>query len=185
MSGSIMIPFPEKRYNIIYADPPWAFRAWSKKGNDRSAERHYHTMSIDDIKALPVGKIADKDCVLFMWATFPTIGNALSVIKAWGFTYKTAAFVWTKQNKKTPTLFWGMGFWTRSNAEVCLLATKGTPKRKSAKVHQVIQSPVERHSKKPDEARRRIVELLGDLPRIELFAREQVDGWDVWGDEVP
>lgn len=141
-------------------------------------------MSIEDICKLPVEKIADKDCVLFMWMTFPTLVESLKVLENWGFKYKTVAFVWIKQNKKTPSLFWGLGFWTRANAEICILATKGKPKRISARVHQVIISPVEEHSKKPDETRHRIVELLGDIPRIELFARQKVNGWDSWGNEV-
>ena len=141
-------------------------------------------MSIEDICKLPVEKIADKDCVLFMWMTFPTLVEGLKVLENWGFKYKTVAFVWIKQNKKTPSLFWGLGFWTRANAEICILATKGKPKRISAKVHQVIISPVEEHSKKPDETRNRITELVGNLPRIELFARQKVDGWDTWGNEV-
>ncbi len=141
-------------------------------------------MNIKDICNLPVEKIASKDCILFMWMTFPTLQESLKVIESWGFKYKTVAFVWIKQNKKTPTLFWGLGFWTRANAEICILATKGNPKRISAKVHQVIISPVEEHSKKPDETRKRIVELVGDLPRIELFARSKTKGWDVWGNEV-
>ena len=105
-------------------------------------------------------------------------------MRAWGFSYKTVAFVWIKQNRKSDSLFWGMGHWTRSNAEFCMLATKGHPKRRSAGVHQVILSHIEEHSKKPEEARRRIVELMGDLPRIELFARASPPGWDVWGNEV-
>lgn len=141
-------------------------------------------MNIKDICNLPVEKIASKDCILFMWMTFPTLQESLKVIDSWGFKYKTVAFVWIKQNKKAPTLFWGLGFWTRANAEICILATKGNPKRISAKVHQVIISPVEEHSKKPDETRKRIVELVGDLPRIELFARSKTKGWDVWGNEV-
>lgn len=141
-------------------------------------------MSIEDICKLPVNKVASDDCVLFMWMTFPTLKEGLKVIEEWGFKYKTVAFVWVKQNKKTPSLFWGLGFWTRANAEICILATKGKPKRISAKVHQVIISPVEEHSKKPDEARKRIVELLGDIPRVELFARQKADGWDSWGNEV-
>lgn len=173
-----------KTYNIIYADPPWSFQTWSRKGNGRSAENHYPTMPIEDIRALPVQTLAAEDCVLFMWATLPTLPEALSVVDAWGFKYKTTAFVWVKQNRKTPSLFWGMGYWTRSNAELCLLATKGNPKRQSAKVHQVIVSPVQEHSKKPDITRDRIVELVGDTSRIELFARQQTPGWDVWGNEV-
>jgi len=141
-------------------------------------------MSIEDICNLPIDKIASDNCALFMWVTFPTLEEGLRVIKNWGFNYKTVAFVWIKQNKKTPSLFWGLGFWTRANAEICILATRGRPKRVSAKVHQVIISPIEEHSKKPDEARKRIVELLGDLPRIELFARQKTKDWDVWGNEV-
>ena len=141
-------------------------------------------MNIKDICNLPVKKITAPNCVLFMWMTFPTLVEGLQVLKKWGVTYKTVAFVWIKQNKKTPSLFWGLGFWTRANAEICILATKGKPKRISAKVHQVIISPIEEHSKKPDETRKRIVELLGDIPRIELFARQKVIGWDSWGNEV-
>lgn len=173
-----------KKYNIIYADPPWQYKVYSKKGQGRSAESHYATMSIEDICKLPVDKISEENCVLFMWMTFPTLKEGLKVIEEWGFKYKTVAFVWIKRNKKTPSLFLGMGFWTRANAEICILATKGNPKRISAKVHQVIISPIEEHSKKPDEARKRIVDLVGDLNRIELFARQKTDGWDCWGNEV-
>ena len=105
-----------KKYGVIYADPPWAYRVWSQKGNGRSAESHYSTMSLDKIKTLPVGELADKDCALFMWITFPLLKEAWNVVEAWGFTYKSVAFVWVKQNKKTPSLFWGMGYWTRANA---------------------------------------------------------------------
>lgn len=114
----------------------------------------------------------------------PKLNECWGVIEKWGFTYKTCAFNWVKKNKKADSWFWGMGRWTRANAELCLLSTKGKPKRINAGVHSVIDTLIEKHSKKPDEARRRIVELLGDLPRIELFARKKTDGWDVWGDEV-
>ena len=173
-----------KQYNIIYADPPWEYRTYSKKGKGRSAESHYPTMSIEQIKALPVSELAAPDCSLFMWITFPCLYEALEVLEAWGFSYKTVAFVWIKQNRKSDSLFWGMGYWTRANAELCIMATKGHPKRQSSSVHQVIMSHVEEHSKKPDEARSRIVQLVGDLPRIELFARQSPEGWDVWGNEV-
>jgi N6-adenosine-specific RNA methylase IME4 len=173
-----------KRYSVIYADPPWSYKTYSDKGKDRSAEKHYPTMSIDDICALPIVDLAADNAILFLWATFPSLDVAFKVIQAWGFTYKTVAFVWIKQNRKAESLFWGLGYWTRANAEICLLATKGTIKRISASVHQVITSHIEQHSKKPDEARIRIVELVGDLPRIELFARERAPGWDVWGNEV-
>lgn len=181
--GKEMIPFPRKKYNIIYADPPWTHTSW-ENGN-RRPERHYPVMSTEDIKALPVKDIADDNCILFMWVTPPHIKEGLDVIEAWGFQYKTFAFTWVKLNKKQPTLFMGCGSWTRANSEICLLATKGKPKRVSASVRQVILSPREEHSKKPDETRERIIELVGDLPRIELFARQQVTGWDCWGDEIP
>ena len=141
-------------------------------------------MGMADICALPVADIAAPDCALFMWVTFPTLPDAFKVLEAWGFTYKTVAFVWVKRNKKSPSWFWGLGHWTRANAEMCLLATRGKPKRISAAVHQIIDSPIEEHSKKPDETRTSIVELVGDLPRIELFARQTAPGWDVWGNEV-
>ena len=173
-----------KKYSVILADPPWAFRAWSNKGMGRSAEQHYPTMRLEDIKALPVADLAAEDCVLFLWATFPMLKEALEVAEAWGFAYKTVAFTWVKENRKSPGLFWGLGYWTRANAEVCLLATRGSPKRQSAAVHQVILSPVERHSKKPDEVQERIVTLMGDVSRVELFARQETPGWDVWGNEV-
>ena len=173
-----------KKYGIIYADPPWHYRVYSKKGAGRSAESHYPTMTIEEIQALPVSELADKDCALFMWITFPLLKESLSVLSAWGFKFKTIAFVWIKQNRKSDSQFWGMGYWTRTNAEFCVLATKGKPKRMAKNVHQVIVSHIEEHSKKPDEARRRIVRLMGDLPRIELFARQKSAGWDVWGNEV-
>ena len=156
-------------------------------------------MSIDELCALPVERLAEKDCLLFLWATFPQLPEALQLIKAWGFTFKTVAFVWLKRNKKSPktvafvwlkrnkkspTWFYGLGYWTRGNAEICLLAKRGKPKRHSAGVHQFIISPVEEHSKKPDVTRDKIVELAGDLSRVELFARQKTPGWDVWGNEV-
>ena len=173
-----------KKYSIIYSDCPWEYRVWSKKGQGRSAESHYPTMSIEAIRALPVSEIAAPYCALFLWITFPTLREAFTVIDAWGYTYKTVAFTWVKQNQKALSLFWGTGHWTRANAEIYLLATKGSPKRVSANVHQVVMSPIERHSKKPDEVRDRIMALMGDLPRIELFARQKTPGWDVWGNEV-
>ena len=170
-----------RKYQAIYADPPWDYQQCRLSG---SAKKHYPTMRIEELCALPVAEIADRDCALFLWATFPQLPEALRLIQAWGFVYKTVAFVWLKQNRKALTWFYGLGFWTRSNAEICLLATKGHPKRQSAGIHQLVISPVERHSKKPDEVREKIVELMGDVPRIELFARQQTPGWDVWGNEV-
>lgn len=127
--------------------------------------------------------------VCFLWATFPNIAEGIRVLEAWGFQYKTAAFVWVKKNAKSGTNFWGMGAYTRANAEVCLLGVspgfKAKERIRSHKVHQIIEAPFEGHSKKPDETRRRIVELLGDVPRLEMFARQRAEGWDAWGNEAP
>lgn len=170
-----------KKYTVLYADPPWRYR---NKPNGRSPESHYPTMKTGDICALPVQALAAEDCALFLWVTMPMIFEAQKVLTAWGFRYKTVAFVWVKQNRKGTGIFWGMGYWTRANAELCLLATKGHPQRRAKNIHQVIISPVEEHSKKPEEARRRIEALLGEVPRLELFARRPSPGWDVWGNEV-
>lgn len=173
-----------KKYKIIYADPPWQYRVYSKKGQGRSAENHYHTMNIKDIMALPVDKIADKDCILFLWITFPCLKEGIEVMERWGFKYKTCGFNWVKRNKKKNTYFMGLGFWTRSNSEVCLIGTKGQPKRVSKSVSQICDARIMEHSRKPAEIRERIVELCGELPRIELFARDKVKGWDSLGDEI-
>lgn len=176
----------EKKYNIIYADPPWRYEVWSRDtGLGRSAENHYPTMILNDIENLPVKNITNKNAVLFLWVTFPCLQQGLRLIEKWGFTYKTCAFTWVKLNKKINTDFVGMGYYTRSNSEICLLATKGKPlQRQSRSVRQLIASKIEKHSKKPDEIRKRIVDLFGDLPRIELFARQYADNWDCWGNEV-
>ena len=182
--------FPKKKYNIIYADPPWTFKTYSDKGKGRSAENHYPCMNIDDIYKLPVQDIADEDCILLMWVTYPLLKEGIKTMEEWGFTYKTCAFSWIKKNKNADIfsdggLFWGLGYWTRSNNEICLLGTKGKPKRQSKGVHQVVMSKIDKHSKKPDIVKDRIVELCGDVPRIELFARQATKGWDVWGNEAP
>ena len=178
-----MIPLPNKKYKVILADPPWSFKNYSKKGEKRNANRHYETMSLADIKNLPIQKIADDDCILFLWITGPLLDKAFDVISEWGFTYKTIGFTWIKENMKSPTLFMGGGYWTRSNSEICLLATKGKPKRIGKNVMQPIISPRRQHSRKPDEIRERI-ERLVDGPYIELFARTESKTWDVWGLET-
>lgn len=180
----------KKKYDVIYADPPWAYKQQGSKKTKRGmAKQHYSTMRTEDICSLPVREISSGRALLFMWATFPNIGEALKVIEKWGFIYKTAAFVWTKRNKRSDSYFWGMGAYTRANAEVCLLAvSRGTRASEMVKrhdIHQIIDAPVERHSKKPDLTRQKIMELLGgDLQYIELFARQQASGWDCWGNEV-
>lgn len=175
----------DKKYNIIYADPPWTFITYSNKGKERSAEKHYVCMNKNDIQKLPIQSICEKNCVLLLWVTYPCLKEGLELIEKWGFVYKTCGFSWIKLNKKSNTPFVGMGYYTRANNEICLLATKGKPlKRQSKSVKQVVLSTIREHSRKPDEVRDRIVELFGDIPRIELFARQHVDGWDCWGNEV-
>lgn len=176
--------FPKKKYNIIYADPAWYFKSWSKKGEDKNATKHYECMSIHDICNLPVGNIADDNCILFIWVIDPMLPEAFKVIESWGFKYKTVAFTWVKENKKSNSFFTGLGYWTRSNPEMCLLATKGKPKRLSRSVRQLITTKLREHSRKPDCTRDKIIELIGDLPKIELFARQKTKGWDVWGNEI-
>ena len=172
-------------FNILYIDCPWQYKVYSKKGQGRSAENHYSTMSKEDIYNLDIEGIAADDCTLFLWVTFPCLLEGLEAIRRWRFTYKTLGFAWVKRCKKqTDKWFWGLGFWTRANPEICLIATKGNPKRVSKAVHSVIEAPVERHSKKPDIVRDKIVELMGDLPRAELFARQKYDGWVCLGNEI-
>jgi len=139
-------------------------------------------MTIEELKKLPVNKISDDNCILFMWVTFPMIEEALRLVKAWGFTFKTIAFTWIKKNPNGSN-FMGMGNWTRSNAEIVFLSTKGKPKRIDAGIKQIIESTRQKFSKKPNMARQKIIELCGDLPRIELFARTKIHGWDTWGND--
>lgn len=169
-------------YTVIYADPPW--RYGDKCLHRGGAERHYQTVGLPALVALPVQNLANEDAALFLWSTSPMLPEAMQVLNAWGFAYKTIAFTWVKTTKKSGDLAWGMGHWTRANAEHVLLGIRGKPKRVSAAVHQVVISPRTKHSQKPDEVRQRIETLMGDVPRVELFARKQAPGWDVWGIDV-
>ncbi len=173
-----------EKYNIIYADPPWSYKAWPSKRWGVTVHHHYDTLSTDAICNLKVPDITAKDAVLFLWATWPNLPQALQVMKAWGFVYKTVAFVWVKLNKNNDKPFVGLGHYTRGNTEVCLIGVKGKLKKVSSSVRQLVFSRRREHSRKPDEVRERIVELFGDLPRIELFAREKVEGWCTWGDAI-
>lgn len=177
-------------YGAILADPPWSFKTYSAKGEGRSAVQHYNTMDLEAIKALPVSQWAAPDCALFMWITFPTLPQALDVMRAWGFEFKTVAFLWTKTNKRHDggpaargDFFMGLGYWTRANGEACLLGTRGKPTRLARDVRQLIVSPVREHSRKPDEVRGRIQRLVPG-PYLEMFARQRAPGWDAWGNEV-
>ena len=173
-----------KKYQIIYADPAWSIQTTSQVPSGRPNSMPYRAMRMCDIFDLPIKDIADDNCVLFLWATAPLIPEAIYTMKAWGFEYKTIAFTWVKRNTKADSWFWGMGWWTRSNPEYCLLGMKGSPKREAKNIHSIIDTPIEAHSKKPDEVRDKIVLLCGDKPRIELFARQKHTGWDAWGNEI-
>jgi site-specific DNA-methyltransferase (adenine-specific) len=177
-----------KKYQIIYADPPWKYIQGKSMGTNfaGAADAQYDCMPIEDIRALPVYQIAEDKCILFLWATFPMLREALSVIDAWGFEYKTNAFTWVKTNANNMGFLFGIGYYTKSNAEICLLATRGNAHSlvKDNSISQMIMTPKMAHSRKPSEVRERIVQLCGDIPRIELFARRKVKGWDCWGNEV-
>lgn len=177
----------DKKYNIIYADPPWDY------GNTKNlngefwgmADKHYSVMKLKDICNLPIRNITTEDCFLFLWVTSPFLEKGFEVIKSWGFKYATVGFVWVKmKNDMSAVRGDGLGKYTVSNAEYCLIARKGKYWRNKAGVKQILLSPKQEHSKKPAEIRERIVELLGDVPRIELFARQYAEGWDCWGNEV-
>lgn len=179
----------DKKYNIIYADPPWQYRdvhTWHKMGGGVAG--HYKTMKLDEIEKMGViiKQIAAADCLLFLWVTFPNLKEGLKIIESWGFTYKTLGFSWIKLNKKNKQPCFGIGFYTKSNCEVCLIGIKGKTGNliKDKTVSSCILSERREHSRKPDETRERIEKLVGAVPKIELFARQYADGWDCWGNEV-
>lgn len=205
-------PFADLRmfgYGAILADPPWQMAMYSDKGRGRCPDgpmtraqsrtnnpaRHYSTMSLAEIKALPVNHLAAKDCILFMWAVDPMLPQALEVGAAWGFQFKTVGFYWAKLRRETSNrakdmdapahkLFpMGTGYWTRANPEPCLLFTRGQPKRMSASVRKLLVEPRREHSRKPDRVHADI-EALCSGPYAELFGRTDRPGWDVWGNEV-
>lgn len=180
---------PRNHYRAMYADPPWHFDVWAE-GSARNAASKYNTMGHADIAALPVHLLAAEDCALFMWMVWPRLREAMEVLDGWGFNYKTCAFAWLKANTLQIDLFRddadvqvGMGYWTRANSEVCLLATRGKPKRLNMDVRQGIIEPRRQHSRKPDCVYERIERLVAG-PYLELFARSTRPGWDSWGNQV-
>lgn len=175
-----VLDLPAGKYNIIYADPPWAYY----EGGYKNQTQHYDSLTIEELKQMPLDDIAADNCILFLWVTFPILDQVFDLVKWWGFSYSTVGFVWVKKNKAADSYFFGLGNWTRSNAELCLIATKGSVERQDGSISQIIESPIEEHSKKPDIVRDKIVQLVGDLPRIELFARQKTNGWEVWGNET-
>jgi N6-adenosine-specific RNA methylase IME4 len=175
-------------YDVLYSDPCWKYRVQGGRG---AADKQYKTMSLAELCLLPVEKLASENSVMFMWGVFPMLFEAGALMKAWGFEYLNCGFIWVKTNPISPTPFVGMGHWTRGNAEFCLMGKRGKPKRVDAAVQQIVEdnlvvAPVAEHSAKPAEVRNRITRLMGDdVSRAELFARERVPGWDLWGNEAP
>lgn len=175
-------PLPEGQFPIIYADPPWKFRTRSDLGRGRSPR--YKVMTVEDIAALPIERLAAKDCWLFIWATNPNTPDVFRVIDGWGFTFSGVFQTWVKLNAYGEQMHFGMGYGSRQNTERIYLARRGRPKRLCASIPELLFWPVQEHSRKPSVVRHRIVRFAGDVPRIELFARERPDGWTAWGDEV-
>jgi N6-adenosine-specific RNA methylase IME4 len=181
-----------ERFSVIYADPAWPWNTWSERGKvDSAPDNHYGTSTIEQIKALPVARLAADDCALLLWGTWPLLPQVIEVIDAWGFKFKSCCFLWTKTTKTAEAvtldgngLHWGNGYFTHANTEYCLLATRGSPKRIAEDVHQVILAPVGEHSAKPEEAASRIEQLFAG-PYLELYARRSRGNWTCWGNELP
>lgn len=178
------IPFPNKKYQIIYADPPWQYND-KMAGHSFSLDHEYETQSTQWISKLPVQEISEDMCCLFLWVTSPLLDEGIKVLSDWGFKYKTVAFCWSKETVNGKDVS-NLGRWTMGNVELCLLGVKGSPNswRIDKSIKQLVRAVRTKHSKKTDIVRENIVKLLGDRPRIELFARQKTDGWDVWGNEV-
>jgi len=177
------IAVPDGGFQIIYADPPWNGLGWNNGSGHKCPARHYDVMNGDDIAAMPVSSITNDNAALFLWVTFPNLPLGLRVMEAWGFRYATQAFTWVKKTKHGKW-HWGCGNYTRANAELCLLGIRGSMKRQSASVLSVVDATVGKHSAKPPEVRDKIVQLFGELDRIELFARSRSEGWTCWGNEI-
>ena len=171
-----------KKYRIIYADPPWDYGSGAFPST--SNKQAYPLMKTADICALLVHQIAHDNALLFLWTTMIHIPDALQVIEAWGFHYVTNGFTWVKVHEKSRLPVIGMGYWTRQNAELCLVAKRGRPERHHKCISSIVIEPRRRHSQKPDSVRRNIVRICGDVPRVELFARHKTPGWDIWGNEL-
>lgn len=181
--GLLELPLVGK-YGVVLCDPPWAFKTFSGKNSTphRTANDHYETIERDGLAALPVGSLPAKDAAMFMWVVDSHVDQGIELAKAWGFGFKTIAFIWVKTAASGQPRI-GMGYWTRKSAEVCLMFTRGKPKRLDKGVREVIMAPRREHSRKPDEQYGLIERLVGG-PYVELFARQARPGWDAWGAEV-
>lgn len=170
--------FPNKKYGVIYADPPWQYDNKRTGGTHKSgAGQKYRTMNYDELAKLPIQQISDANCILFQWATVPLLPAGINLLSDWGFEYKTS-LIWFKENS------YGLGYWFRGMTELLLIGTKGKIKPFRAQMPNLIRCPIQKHSKKPDRFRTLIEHLTRTMePKIELFARTKVHGWDVWGDD--
>ena len=187
---SSVIDLPNKKYNIIYADPPWHYGSKSAVNNTTGSaikplSDHYSTVSLQELKNMPIKSMTKDDSACFMWVTDSHIDEALEVLRSWGFAYKTIAFNWIKTTSKG-NYCKNVAPWKMKSSEICLLGIKGrmTKYKQANNIESLVIAQRTQHSQKPNEVRKRIVDLFGDLPRIELFARQKTDGWDVWGDEI-
>jgi len=184
-----LIPFPNKKYRVIYSDPPWQFRSKELQlyGGKRftSMDKHYPTQDKEWIKNLPVRSISEDDCALFLWATDAHLSEAINTIENWGFKYVTVAFVWEKLTSKGKTAA-NLGAWTMKNYELCLFGTRGKMLQYKCvnNIYQKVAAERKSHSEKPMKVRKNIESLFGNVSRIELFARDRFPGWDAWGNEV-
>ena len=173
----------DKKYNIIYADPPWQYRSkecLAKKSIlNGELNTHYPTMSLEELKTIPIDRFSEKDSLLFMWVVSPMLDNCIDLLKSWGYKYATIAFVWDKQITNP-------GSYTMSQCEICLVGKKGKiPSPRGARnIRQFLSERRSKHSKKPDEIRDRITAMFPEQSKIELFARQNANGWDCWGNEV-
>lgn len=172
-------------FDLIYADPPWNWKARSQKGEGRSAKNHYSVMDLQAIKDLPVSSLAEKDSILLMWVTDPFLQMSFEVAQAWGYRYSTVCFYWVKTLRKSEGYHMGNGYYTRANPEQCLLFRRGKAVPRIDKgVAKLIMAPIDKHSAKPHETYNRIERLFGRVSRVELFARNYRDGWESWGNEI-
>lgn len=174
-----------KKYGAILLDPPWAFRTYSKKDKlpTQFQDQHYEMLKKPELEKLPLSDLAAKDCALFLWTVDSHLDQALALLSGWGFKYKTIAFIWVKMTKDMSHPAISMGYWSRKQAEICILATRGKPRRLAKNVRQVLMEPRRQHSRKPDGFYSRI-ETLVEGPYLEMFARQRWPGWDAWGDET-